>query len=273
VWINKPRALTPIEQQRLTERFAEQVVLWTIADLERRLASEDVYERLGISAVLRRALVDPKRAAVPLALKRLDLPAPVFEFTPLAHDKEGSTEGWKRILGFAGPRLAEPTSKATLRQFLQAPAAAHRGKAVSVENVIKYFANVFGGVHIGVPHNEFESFVQQLSLASPKILDIWCGNLCAMATVTLRALMPMRDPLTTYSQLPDWARLNVADGPDRYSHEDPRPCAICGSAVQELLMSVEDNPAEATRFRVVMRSCTDPGCPSNAGDQRLNDAV
>jgi hypothetical protein len=201
-------------EREVVGRLAEQLLLWTVPDLQRRAASLDAYERLGSALVLRRTFLE-KRTVPDLARKRLDLEQPTFTYTPMSRgaDRMGR---WRSVLGFADGRFAEPSVTATTKQFLQATAAWFNDEPISVRQVIRVFAHVAGGAHLGTPEDDFERVTQRAMAATPVVGQLWSRSLAAIAEVTARGLQPIAASLVR-SPPPPWSGLYVGDKP-------PWPC-------------------------------------------------
>lgn len=192
------RYLRLLSDEEASHAIAERLLLGTLDDLESIDDNATTYRLLGVAAVLRRTLVD----ATPLvnaARRRLRLPAPSFsysphhpEFVPPFDEESGR---WTHVLGFARHHLAQPVDTGPLSRFLAAPAARFQGEDVSVRRVIRYFANVQGGVHVGRPSDEFERMVQQVVASVPEASQGWSETISAIARVTAGALQPLAEAI------------------------------------------------------------------------------
>lgn len=191
------QTVTLLNDRAIKHALAEQLLRWTIPDLEARAASQDRYQALGAAALLRRTLTD-KCPVVHLARERLALPMPVFEFTPFPAPTKTDNR-MKVVLAFAGTTFAEPTTTGTLDQFLATPAAYFQGEQVSVKRLINYFAHIHGAVHLGDPEDEFERLVQRIAASVESTTSVWIRALAAVAVITARALVPLRDAIDANS--------------------------------------------------------------------------
>ncbi|CAH0138464.1 hypothetical protein [Microbacterium foliorum] len=141
-------------------------------------------------------MIGDKHSVLNLARRRLSLPPPVFRFTPFAPDK---VPGSRLMLGFAKQsEFTSPKTEASLSGFQRSPAACFEGGPVSVLEVIKFFTQVQGGIHVGAPKLPFEilahSFVGHMGI---DVGRMWMRALVAIAQVTVLAAQPLVDAITT----------------------------------------------------------------------------
>ncbi|QNA93277.1 MULTISPECIES: hypothetical protein [unclassified Microbacterium] len=101
------------------------------------------------------------------------------------------------MLGFAHvSSFAVPTVEGSLKEFLRAPAATYDDGPVSVLEVIKFFAQVQGGVHLGVPKLPFEVLAHSvIGHMGNDVGRMWMRALIAIATVTVDAARPLVDAM------------------------------------------------------------------------------
>ncbi|MEV8023422.1 hypothetical protein [Microbacterium sp. NPDC080220] len=207
-------ALSPLLQgDALKHRLSEKLLAWTLPDLEQRSRPDaDFYETLGLAAILRRTLTD-KHPVVNSARARLRLPGPIFEFTPFdVPPPSPPGHGLTPMLALAGDEFTEPTERANLRRFLSTPAGHLYSEPVSVRDMIDYFANVNGAVHLGKPKSRFEEVVQQFVVSTRMSTSLWTGTLRHIAIVSIRALRPLIEQIE--ANPPESIPLNA---------EQPRP--------------------------------------------------
>lgn len=185
--------------ESIASELSEWILIRTLPDLRSRITSHDDYDRLGIAHLMRRMLLDA-RPVVHLARRRLDIPAPMFDFTPYNHASSRLPEGLPLYVsgGFAEPKL-----RGDLAAFLAAPIGHFRGDAVSVRMLLRYVAHVDGGVHLGRPSDAFEEYLQD-GLANFQIMArvMLLNTLADIAEVALRALRPISERLVTEANRP-----------------------------------------------------------------------
>ncbi|GAA3663397.1 hypothetical protein GCM10022202_26460 [Microbacterium marinilacus] len=199
----------PENDAEIGQRLSEWLLLHTLEDLRVRSAADtDVYTRLGISALLRKLLVE-KHALVDSARARLRIPAPTFEYTPFDEPEfrpfEPAPDGsFKLILALARDDFTEPTVRSQKDGFLAATCGYHYGEPVTVRDTIRYFANTHGGVHAGEPRSDFERTVQRMSVSLDIAAEGWMKILPRLATITMRALEPVADRLRASPSRPSF---------------------------------------------------------------------
>lgn len=180
--------------ERAGQAIAERLLLGTLPDLRARTEhGASTYELLGAAAILRRTVVERHRL-IDVARARLRLPRPMFSYSPFHPPAATSTPGAVRVLGFA--RSFEVQDVTTgIDPFLTAPAASFRSTPVSVRRVIRYFANVHGGVHLGHPKDEFERTLQWATASIPIAEQMWMQTIRSIAVVTVAALEPIAEAI------------------------------------------------------------------------------
>lgn len=137
--------------------MTEWLLLETMADIERRVQSVDRYTVLGLAPLLRKLLVDGEPLLQAVRRNRRK-PAVAFPLRPFVlPGEERDRDGWNLVLAYGNDELVgdADTGALSLKQFLAAPVAAWRGMPLSVLDVIKHYAHVEGGVHLGAPDGEF----------------------------------------------------------------------------------------------------------------------
>ena len=176
-------------------RLAEWLLVESVDDLRMRSREgASRYERLGISAVLRRTLTD-KRPVLPLARARLKLAPPMFSFTPwTGPDPEPTQGGLIKVFDWAHG-FSIPTEMTDLDGLLKADVGHFFRKRVTVLDLIRYFAHVYGGVHLGKPTNDFEAVTQRFAASHELLAAGWEHALADIARVVIDGLTPLTDAI------------------------------------------------------------------------------
>ena len=184
------------EEDRRWKGLAEPPTLFiqTVADLERRCASGDDYELLGIAALLRKLLLDP-----PLLMGvNGELRLPIKFHVPKEHKVDPATTFYSAMDAFHPDLLAkDPRSRFVNRDaFLKVLVAHVGGQKVTVKDIITFEANMKGGVHLGEPSTDAQ---RALSWSSNKVnmkgFTFSLYHLRLIGLVVLNALRPLRDAL------------------------------------------------------------------------------
>jgi hypothetical protein len=146
----------------LTE--SDKLFLDTLTDLEQRVRSPDPYQVLGISALVRKLLLDASplvdQANQKRRLKvrfRIGLPRELPPGIP--------EPAFYLMQDRLDPDTARPGTKSTFVSrdgFLAATVANVNGKSLSVRHLVSFEAHVKGGVHAGTPKNEADRILQDL---------------------------------------------------------------------------------------------------------------
>jgi len=166
----------------------------TLADIETRLTLKDPYEVLIISALLRKLLIDEH----PL-LNQVNSSYRIrvsFEILPPNDALVQSADFYILADGLDPETANRPAKSATLSrdQFLKAIVLARAGKRYTIRDLIKFEANIMGGVHAGSPRTEKEKALKEIN-SIYEIMDTRGSlvQLKAIARVVLKAVKPLRD--------------------------------------------------------------------------------
>lgn len=146
----------------------EILFLRTLDDLEDRIKSHDPYEILGISALIRKLLLD----SYPLVdqVNRNYKLKICFETVYSGSDQLEWMEkmGMHPLLWIipdgldvAPPEL--PRNIINRQRFLSTTVLAVRGKRYSIRDIVLFEANVMGGVHAGSPKDEKQRVIAQIN--------------------------------------------------------------------------------------------------------------
>ena len=130
-------------------RDTDWLFLNTMDDLQARLNQRDPYSILGVSALLRKLLVDDDPLAFQVNRKyRLGFKFSVTVFRP-------RTEALAWSVGDGlDPNttiVKRQVQQLKLDKFLKVRVLVMRGNVFTVHDIIKFEANVMGGVHAGAP--------------------------------------------------------------------------------------------------------------------------
>ncbi len=146
-------------RQRALQSSAEWLISHTLHDLKDRATSDDEYKLLGLAGVLRRTLID--QHAIALQIQRRAQTPLEFRFRPAQVVSAGESVAFGLWLPEPGQFRVHEVS-GTLRQFRAATIASARGQAITVTDLVKHFAHVEGGVHIGHPSGDIEQMMHTI---------------------------------------------------------------------------------------------------------------
>jgi len=173
----------------------DQLFIDTLSDLEDRVKSPAPYTILGISALVRKLLLDgmplvdqanrSRRLKIRFHIGLLrgfppGIPEPVFYSIQDGFDPDTAPPG-------------TGTTSVSKDGFLAATVLKVRGKPLSVRDLISFEANVKGGVHAGKPRDEADLVLQEMG----KLFEIGgyrasLRQLQAIGRVTLKGLEELR---------------------------------------------------------------------------------
>ena len=162
------------------------------ADLERRLGSEDRYEILNCSRLLRQLLFDSE-PLVHAVNKEYRLKIR-FEITEFSLSRDPPPEFWA-IVDFLDPETAGPEARkvvVSLNRFLGTVILVSGGREFTVRDLIAFEAHIMGGVHAGLP-SEAQRAVLQIERVYLGRLPASLQQIKTIARVVLRGIQPLRE--------------------------------------------------------------------------------
>jgi hypothetical protein len=102
------------------------------------------------------------------------------------------------LLRFGGPELVggpEDPMLPKLQQFIGTKVGLVQGRPLTVREVVKYYANVEGGVHFGVPKEQADHVLSEMA---PVLLGHSTGQieiLAHLGAIVVDALTPLRESI------------------------------------------------------------------------------
>lgn len=181
--------------------LAEWLLVETVADVQRR--SEDPgtrsrYELLGIAPLLRKLLIDGRPLLNTVRTARPEVPTEFRIRQWSASEDREHGQDLSYVLQLGGPELVGgPGDRALpkLKHFIGACVGMVQGRPLTVREVVKYYANVEGGVHFGVPEQDAQRVLSQMA---PLLLGRSTGQieiLAHLGKIVVDALTPLRDSI------------------------------------------------------------------------------
>jgi len=175
----------------------ERLFLKVVADLDKRTLSEDDYQILGISLLLRQLFLDGSDSLIDRVNRKYRLKFTFEVVPPEAIDPNllTVTTYWMQdeIDPYAG-RAARPTTALNRNQFLAATVGLIRGIPVTIKDVILYEAHSVGGVHRSAPKGEpAKTIADSEGIVSLEGCEPPLRQLKAIGNIALKALMPLRN--------------------------------------------------------------------------------
>ena len=182
----------------------ERLFLRTLEDIENRIESNDSYEVLGLSGLIRKLFFDdnPLVDQVNRTYRR-KIKFVITAFDPTFFETMLSTE---TIFYFEDvdpeiPFPNQPIIEISRDQFFSTRVLIVESKTYSIREIILFEANVMGGIHAGTPKTEEEK-----TLAS---INGFCvgGNtrvptrqLLGIGRIIIKALSPLREDILNATQ-------------------------------------------------------------------------
>jgi hypothetical protein len=177
--------------------LAEWLFVETVADVRRRSrhpGARSRYELLGIAPLLRKLLLDARPLLNTVRAARPEIPTDFRIRQWSAPDDIRYDTELPYLLRLGGPELvggSEDPAMPKLKHFIGARVGLVRGRPLSVREVVRYYANVGGGVHFGVPEDDAQSVLSQMA---PLLLGRSTGQieiLAHLGTIVVGALTPL----------------------------------------------------------------------------------
>jgi hypothetical protein len=180
---------------------AEWLFVETIADVRRRSedpAARSRYELLGIATLLRKLLIDRSPLLNTVRAARPEVPTEFRIRQWSAPEDSQHGEDLPYLLRLGGSELVggpEDPALPKLKQFIGARVGMVQGRLLTVREVVKYYANVEGGVHFGVPEEDVQRVLSQMA---PMLLGRSTGHIGILAhlgAIVVDALTPLRESI------------------------------------------------------------------------------
>lgn len=177
--------------------LAEWLLVETVADVRRRSEDPSVrsrYELLGIAPLLRKLLIDGRPLLNTVRAARPEVRTQ-FRIMQWSAPEDDQHEGdLPYLLRLGGPELVggpKDPALPKLKHFIGAKVGMVQGRPLTIREVVKYYANVEGGVHFGVPD---EGTQRVLSQMAPTLLGQSTGHieiLAHLGAIVVDALTPL----------------------------------------------------------------------------------
>lgn len=183
--------------------LAEWLFVETVDDVRRRSEGPDArsrYKLLGIAPLLRKLLIDGSPLLNTVRAVRQEVPT-AFRIRQWSDPEEPQHgEDLPYLIRLGGPELVggpgDP-ALSKLKQFIGARVGMVQGRPLTVREVVKYYANVEGGVHFGVPEENTQRILSQVA---PLLLGRSTGHieiLAHLGTIVVDALTPLCESILT----------------------------------------------------------------------------
>jgi len=189
----------------------DRLFIYTLRDLEQRIADADEYEVLMSAALLRKLLVDGARLMDQVnRAYRMDLRFRISGVSPLENlIYEDNPMFWslEDALDPESPFAYQPFD-ATRDQFLSRKIMRFNGVFITVRDVIDQLANVEGAVHSGNANNDRRKAAQAAGkFYSRAGLPGVVSQVRLIGRITVRGLSPLRDAVITTGSA-TWAKVS-----------------------------------------------------------------
>lgn len=176
----------------------EKLFLNTITDLECRVTSREEYDLLGISAIVRKLFLDSNSLVDQVNKEiKLKLNFEIGEEPPLPTNCP--KPDFSSLQDGLAPEDLPPGFRIKTKnrdEFFSTVVATVKGKCITVKDIIKFEANISGGVHIDTPKKENEIILSEIS---QKFLifghRIPLRQLKSIAKVILKSLIPLKNAI------------------------------------------------------------------------------
>lgn len=177
--------------------LAEWLFVETVADVRRRSqdpGARSRYELLGIAPLLRKLLIDARPLINTVRAARPEVATDFRIRQWSAPDDTPDDADLPYLLRLGGPEMVggpEDPVLPKLQQFIGARVGLVQGRPLVVREVVKYYANVEGGVHFGVPKEKADHVLSEMA---PVLLGRSTGQieiLAHLGAIVVDALTPL----------------------------------------------------------------------------------
>lgn len=176
----------------------ETFYLRTIEDLERRIEDSDPYEILLASGLIRKLLLDEdslvdqvnKKYKVKLSFK---VGISMFHPSTLRNSQFYSIQD---SLDPDGLGANKPSKMLKREQFLKTTVLYSNNQEYSIKDIIRFEANISGGVHAGTPKNKKDEILKEINqIFSLGGYQASLRQLKAIGHVILKSLAPLTEKI------------------------------------------------------------------------------
>ncbi len=183
--------------------LAEWLFVETVTDIQQRSehpGKRSRYELLGIAPLLRKLLIDrhPLLNTVRAARPEVRTDFRIRQWSAPEDGQQGKDLPY--LLRLGGPELiGGPNDPALpkLQHFIGAKVGLVQGRPLTVRDVVKYYANVEGGVHFGVPDEGAQHILSEMA---PLLHGRSTGQIEVLAhlgAIVVDALTPLCESILT----------------------------------------------------------------------------
>ncbi|SDL15925.1 hypothetical protein [Arthrobacter sp. ok362] len=177
--------------------LAEWLFVETVADVRRRSQDPGArgrYELLGIAPLLRKLLIDARPLLNTVRAARPDVSTDfrIRQWSAPVDSRDDA--GLPYLLRLGGPEVVggpEDPALPKLKHFIGARVGLVQGRSLTVSEVVKYYANVEGGVHFGLPKEKADHVLSEMA---PVLLGRTTGQieiLAHLGAIVVDALTPL----------------------------------------------------------------------------------
>lgn len=167
----------------------------TLDDLKERVDSNNTYQVLMTSGLLRKLLLDDKISLLNQVNRARKIPI-AFSFVPQVPPDPSEAYLWGAMDGLDG--LGDPKHPALkehgLSAFLQHPVLQSGIERFTVAEVIRHGAHIMGGVHAGVPKGR-DLVLEAMAHLGVDGAPALVRSLQSIGRITHRALLPLRQDI------------------------------------------------------------------------------
>jgi hypothetical protein len=167
----------------------DELFIGTMRELRQRISSNNKYDYIKACGLLRLLLMDSGQSLFILANKNRNLEL-LFHVSDIKNGFGiGAEMEWRHLFS-DGKQLSLKISK-----FLKVPMLFYKGHCFDVADIIRYGANIQGGVHAGRPKIDPEKTYAKLEEIREHFIDVDSASIHSICEVVIEALEPLESAI------------------------------------------------------------------------------
>jgi len=179
--------------------YIELLFIRTVDELSQRINSNDAYEILQASGLIRKLFLDENPIVEVVNRKYKEkLEFIICDFGTFEIPGVPKPDMWNEIDSLnPDTGLGLPVISVSRDKFFKKQIGYYEGKFYTVKDVVKYVSNIMGGVHFDTPSNEVEIALEKIkNFILFGDLNTPLRSLRAIGRIVLKSLNPLKDKVS-----------------------------------------------------------------------------
>jgi hypothetical protein len=167
----------------------DDLFIGTMRELRQRISSNNKYDYIKACGLLRLLLMDTGQPLYIIVNRKRHVEI-LFHVSEIkAGFGEGAEMEWRHMVSDGKQRSIK------INKFLEVPLLFYKGHNYNVADIIRYGANIQGGVHAGRPEIESEKTYAILEEIRELFIDVDSASIHSICEVVIEALKPLESAI------------------------------------------------------------------------------